>query len=196
MCCIEKVYLCACGCHGRCTLNALLDFFVWSLKLLYVGRKPTTRHDGTPFTQYDRIAGRLKSYSDDMFGYFGHLMEIRGDWMNYKTLFGIKGWASQNICWACSANKSSTPFWDCTSKALWRSQRYTTMAFLKLMRQNGIAQNVLFDAPGFILSFIMVDVLHCLDLGVSQEAIGNLFYLFICSKFVAGKHQQEQLMVL
>ncbi len=41
-----------------------------------------------------------------------------------------------------------------------------------------------------------MDVLHCLDLGVSQEAIGNLFYLFICSKFVAGKNQPEQLMVL
>ena len=195
-CCLEKAYFCACGCHGRHTLNALLSIFVWSLTRLYLGKRPTLRHDESQFSRYDKAAGRLDSYLDDVFSYWAHLMEIRGDWMNYKTLFGFKGWASDCICWACGANKSGRPYWDFTSKALWRSCRLTTYQFLKLMAQNGIDRSVLFDAPGFILDFIMVDVLHCLDLGVSQEAIGNLFYYFIGLKFVPGNNQQERIQYL
>ncbi len=42
---------------------------------------------------------------------------------------------------------------------------------------------------------IMVDVLHCLDLGVSQEALGNVFHYFM-TKMSVGKNKSERLLVL
>lgn len=193
--CIEKQLLCKCGCFGRHTINAILSIFVWSLRLLYVGKKPVERHDGTQFTRYDKQCGRRNYGKDTTWGWFARLCEVRGDWMNYKFLFGFKGWTGENICYCCAANKSTMPYWDFSSKALWRAHRLTTYAFMQLMRANGISNSVLFDAPGFILSMIMVDVLHCLDLGVSQEALGNLFHYFM-TKMSVGKNKSERLFVL
>ena len=156
------------------------------------------RHDGSPCTSYDKRSGRSieANEKDPWFGFFGRLMEVRGDWMNYKTLFGFKGWAGEEICWACKANKSSMPFWDFGINAAWRKCRHTTFSFVNMMTANGIAKSALFDAPGFLLQYIMVDVLHCLDLGVTQDAIGNLLFLYICSKFVEGKNRDQKLNTL
>ena len=50
--------------------------------------------------------------------------------------------------------------------------------FLRRQRREGISISVLFAIPGFLLSMVAIDVLHTADLGVSQEAFGNLFYAF------------------
>ena len=50
-----------------------------------------------------------------------------------------------------------------------------------------------FSAPGSILEYIKIDVLHCCDLGVAQEALGNAFYMFIGLQTTDGKNQTEQI---
>ena len=50
--------------------------------------------------------------------------------------------------------------------------------FLSELRKNKIAVSPLFSVPGFVLSMIAIDVLHTLDLGISQDALGNLFHTF------------------
>ena len=37
--CIEKAFLCRCGCAGRCTINAMLAVFIWSLNLFMYWEK-------------------------------------------------------------------------------------------------------------------------------------------------------------
>ena len=34
----------------------------------------------------------------------------------------------------------------------------------------------LFDLPGFLASFITIDVMHCIDLGILQYLLGNVLY--------------------
>ena len=194
--CIEKQFLCKCGCMGRHTVNAMHSILVWSLDVLFGGKHPRKRHDETDFTMYDGKCGRKKNAGEDI-GCFARMIEHRGDWMALKQIFGFKGWsANSNMCWMCGADKGSTPYWDFSSKALWRASRYSTLAFMKLMHKNGISSSVLFEAPGFMLDFIMVDVLHCLDLGVAQEALGNLFFYFITSKVCPGSNRSQQILHL
>ena len=45
-CNINKDFLCLCGCHGRCTMDKLMEVFVWSMHVLLDGKHPNTRHDG------------------------------------------------------------------------------------------------------------------------------------------------------
>ena len=194
--CLEKQFFCRCGCSGRHTITDILAIFVWCLKCLFVGTKPTCRHDGSPFTAYDRMHGRKSSYPIPDFGFWALLMEMRGDWVNYKGLFGFKGWSGEEICWCCPARKSLTSkfcYLNFSMNAPWRFARNTTAKFIALMVANGVDRCATFDAPGFTIDYIMVGVRHCLDLGVSQEAIGNLFWRWISSPKVPGGNQEKRL---
>ena len=78
--------------------------------------------------------------------------------------------------------------WDlrcgfCSASACWRHTRRTTKHFVDLMVAHGIGRRVLCDAPGIALEYIVVGVLHCLGLGVIQDALGNLFWLWVVSGF-------------
>ena len=38
----------------------------------------------------------------------------------------------------------------------------------------------IFNVPGFQLDYVIIDIMHCLDLGVTQVLLGNVLYeLFI-----------------
>jgi hypothetical protein len=105
-----------------------------------------------------------------------------------KNYSALKGGAHTptNICWMCGADADpdSKPWWDFTSNAKWRSSRLSTFQFLKLLEKNKVSLCKLFEAPCFDISMVMVDVLHCLDLGVSQDALGNLFWLVVSTKVI------------
>ena len=63
------------------------------------------------------------------------------------------------------------------------------------LRREGIKLSPLFSVPGFIADFICIDVLHALDLGVTQEVIGNV--LFECSGvFAVGRNRVDQVVSL
>lgn len=160
-------------------MNDLLRPLVWSFNLLMTGFRPTSRHDNSEFSPYDKRCGRGNYAPGSSWGWYGWLAEVRGDWMWYKALFGFKGWQGHAICWNCPANKSDKDYKNCSLSAKWRGVRYSSLQFLKLMASQGVTKCILFDAPGFSLKFLMVDVLHCLDLGVSQEFVGNLFWYVI-----------------
>ena len=34
----------------------------------------------------------------------------------------------------------------------------------------------LFSCPGFSLEAVFIDILHCMDLGVAQDILGNVFW--------------------
>ena len=111
--------------------------------------------------------------------------------MNFKGIFGFAGWAGHNICWRWSATQDN--FRDFGENADWRFDRYSTIQFLTMSIANGVATSALFGIPGFDLDMIVVDVLHALDLGVSQEAIGNLFFMYICGSYCTGSNRAEKL---
>ena len=49
------------------------------------------------------------------------------------------------------------------------------MQFFQVMRRSGVDLNPLLCAPGFQMEYAAIDVLHALDLGVTQDVLGALF---------------------
>ena len=171
--CLEKIFLCGCGCSGRCSIDAIFEIFVWSLRMALIGMWPSCRHDRTEWSASDKSRKRKTGN----LGFYAALFQVRGDWAWYKQVFSFKGWAATSICWRCWANRSDLPFDDFTKKALWRQRRHMTLdVLMKRLRSEGSQPSALFGAPGFLLEYITIDVLHAFDLGVSLNALGNLFW--------------------
>ena len=187
-CCVEKIDLCTCGCFGRHTIDAILAVLVYCMKALLRGKWPSHRHDGAAWRKED--GPRSKRAGSD-FGFHAHLCQNWGDWVWFKQVFSFKGWASEQICWRCEANKSDKPYWDVSPGAAWRKCRLTTSMLMAALRREGVKLSPLFFVPGFIADFICIDVLHALDLGVTQEVIGNV--LFEClGVFAVGRNRVDQ----
>ena len=51
----------------------------------------------------------------------------------------------------------------------------------------------LFSLPGFDISMIVIDVLHTMDLGCSQDAMGNIFWEAVHAPgYLAGRTQEDR----
>ena len=55
---LSKRNICACGCYGRCTFDALFEIIAWSMKALLLGRWPSTDHRGNPLEGVARKDGQ------------------------------------------------------------------------------------------------------------------------------------------
>lgn len=108
-----------------------------------------------------------------------------------KNIFGFKVWQGLNCCWRCGAtcDKDNMPFRDFCSDAGWRTCRYTTDMLRGSLRKEKIDASASFGAPRFELDMVMVHVLHACDLGVVQDAIGNLLCMFILSRLCKGANR-------
>ena len=94
--------------------------------------------------------------------------------MWYKELFSFPSWCGNWICWLCQASKDN--YKDFRSSAFWKKNRLTPVAFFAKLRAQGLDPSPLFSAIGFTLLMVMIDVLHCMDLGCSQDILGNIFW--------------------
>ena len=144
-----------------------MEVLLLCMKVLLAGEWPDRRHDGTPWLSSDK--GRRKRKGS--LGFKGLLCQVRGDWAWYKTLFSFPSWGSEAICWMCAANKSDKDFEEFGLSGVWRKHRYSPRNFFTLLMQEGIVVSPLFSCPFFTLAMVMVDVLHAMDLGVTQERI-------------------------
>ena len=99
----------------------------------------------------------------------------------YKNTFNLSGWSgTDNICYRCYASKEFSR--DCTSSAVWRSQRKTTMDHFAGCITEGKQISALFSAPGLQIDCFVIDWLHACDLGVAQDFLANLIY-FLLDRF-------------
>ncbi len=65
-------------------------------------------------------------------------------------------------------------------------------SFLRQTKSENIPPSPLYSAPGFEWLTIMVDVLHTLDLGVSQVVLGHLFVEFWNSSLAKGNNRETK----
>ena len=111
-CNINKDFLCCCGCAGRCTLDALLDVYVWSMNVLLEGKHPCQRHDGGDL---DGVRNANKSKP---LGFHGLLLQVRGDWQWYSQVLNFPTWNSNFMCWRCKATQDGAcSYKSCGPKA-------------------------------------------------------------------------------
>ena len=187
---LEKDFCCDCGCGGRHSLEALMEIFAWSMRQLMAGRWPLARHDKTPFGKGDE---QRQAKQGTPFVARAGLFQLRGDWAYYKQLFAFPSWSSHSICWLCGANTTDAPYWDFSSQAQWRKRRYSKGQFWETLKQNGGTVCCLFHLPGVSLDSVMIDVLHALDLGVTQHALGNILWEYLVRPgFIPGRTQADR----
>lgn len=189
-CLIEKDCCCKCGCGGRHTLEKFLEIFSWSVRCMIEGKHPSTRHDGSQFTSKD--ASRAKQAGKDLPAK-AVLLQVRGDWSWYKQVFSFPSWSSSSICWLCGADKARIPFTDFSLTAAWRRARYAKGEFWRKLRDQNLEPSCLFSIPGMSLEYVCIDVLHALDLGITQDALGNAIWEFMNSGAIEGRTQQARL---
>ena len=75
--------------------------------------------------------------------------------------FNLSGWSgTDNICYRCYASKETSR--DCTSSAVWRSQRKTTMDHFADCITEGKQISALFSAPGLQIGLLCYRLAACL----------------------------------
>ena len=116
-------------------------------------------------------------------------MQLRGDWAWYKEVFHFPSWSSDAICWRCAANKSDCDYREVDLKAAWRKRRYSAAQFWAKMRSDGVTPCCLFALPGLTLDMVTIDVLRAVDLGISQDIIGNVLWEFVNSPCCTSRNQ-------
>eukprot|EP00969_Alexandrium_andersonii_P268287 11855465-Alexandrium_andersonii.AAC.1 len=113
---IGKDHTCQCGCHGTHTTHKIFEVFRWSMICLLNGEFPEARHDGEPWGEGDSERAKFKG----KLGFWGCLIQARGDWSWFKQVFHFPGWANKQICWRCQADTEGHPWTDFSLKANWR----------------------------------------------------------------------------
>ena len=176
------------------TMEALLALFAWSMRCMLSGQHPSARHDGNVFTYNDR---KRKAMASKPFVLIGALLQVRGDWDWYKKIFNFPGWANLRICWRCRASRvldDPLNFTNCGPNGAWRGQRLDGATFLAEMRAGGTMPTCLLACPGLAIEHFVIDWMHCVDLGVGQDMLGQLFWDIL--PLLGGANRDEQVGLL
>jgi hypothetical protein len=190
---VSKKHLCKCGCLGRHTWYAILGVFKWSMLMLLAGTVSKFCPDGSDFG-----AEAYKKLLRPGFKLCCHALlgQIRADWPFLSCLFNVPTHASSLICWLCKAGARNQPnsYTDCRKTAGWRSMRYVKHEFWACLLALGVALCPILELPGISEMSIVLDWLHVMDLGVSQDILGCFFWeLIVNANLLAGATQDARL---
>ena len=157
--------------YNKATLDRFFDILAWSFNLLLDGRMPTIDVDNHWIVgPSGQIAGE----------YLACLTHIRGDWQWYCEIFGFPQWnGAVRMCWLCLASSVNVAlsFTDCGQNARRRRTNLSHDAYVAMMQRDGCElPSMLLRCIGLRLENIMIDVLYCLDLGVTGHVLGNILW--------------------
>ena len=180
---VSKHKMCQC-CTGRHTFDELFSAISWSCRSLAIGRWPSVDHLNVPFApgtwRHERAGQPLKVGAA--------VLAKTGDWAWMKQCLGMEGWqgsgAGKRCCWICDASldpsnenfaynfSADAPCWKShvTTPTWWQRASSSSDA------DPGSYISKLWSVPGFRLSYIKADWMHCCCLGVLMYAQGNCMY--------------------
>ena len=160
------------------TYEDILDILSWSFIWLGQGLFPPSRHDCLPFRR-GQDKQRLMQ-ANKAIGISGFLCELRGDWKMLSEIIKVPAWnLKSGCCFKCSITLATIRDFD--SSAAWRqpANRINNWQFLLRLHSQGLANSNIFKCPGFTTYCIALDWLHCCDLGVAADFLGNLFWMLL-----------------
>ena len=97
----RKTEMCRCGCKGWCTLHPLFSFLRWTNECGAQGVYPSTRHDGTSFSEGDRTRSAMAGRP---LGHRFAVTLIKGDWAELTVTYAFPTLASTHSpCPLCRA---------------------------------------------------------------------------------------------
>lgn len=158
------------------TLQTVYNVLRWSFEALRLGRFPAEDHNGVAFSldhHPDRFAKVGMYLAEGLCGVFA---EMRGDWKFLREALYLKQHYGLNdlICHRCSVHKLTpdhgmryTNFKRCAPH---RATQYSHAYWMALMLGAALVSPLLL-IPGFHISRVFFDALHCLELGIYQVAV-------------------------
>ena len=165
------------------TWECVFHVVAWSMRMLFTGVVARFLPNGQEWANRHK----RKQYKGDSLPCRALLLQVRADWPFLRQLFCFPSWSSRRICWKCTAEleAGSERSYEIThAGARWRQERIDDAVFLRHVQDQGGQLCPLLSLPGFSLSHVLLDWLHVVDLGVSADALGNLFWL--CLTYRAG----------
>ena len=173
---------------GKQTYDALMAIFAWSFQHLAAGTWPSARHDGSPWTPAD---SKRRKRSGSKLPLRAALVEIRGDWAFMKETFGLPAWNEVGgLCWLCSCTPADLR--QTSSQAPWRQDRLDLHAVLERLLRRGVTLSPIFGVPWLSNKVFRPDWLHCADLGVSADFLGNFFVYLLSARKFPGATRKER----
>ena len=99
---VRKSAFCKCGCKGWCTIYPILLFIAWAIAAMDAGRRPATRHDGSPWEGvWAEIAGSALPFQ-------AVLLDVKGDWAEFCHSLGFPTWQSWfHPCFCCGVRRDA-----------------------------------------------------------------------------------------
>ena len=177
---IRKTKLCKCGCHGRCTVNALFDIVAWMVEALVTRRWPCTDHERKAFGNhpYDRER-KHNGESGKLLTRAGALLYKCADWAWLKQFCGCKGWqgiTSQRLmCWLCAAGLVGRhDAYDCFADATWRQHMISMHKFWAENPHGNLFH--IWKILGMDIGRILPDWMHVVCLGILQAVQCNVMW--------------------
>lgn len=165
------------------TYDAILKVIAWSLEQAAVGKLASRDHENKPLSS--KRMGRAGNKCAR-----GVLVQVRGDWSCYKSVFRLPGWRDKGgICFKCNCTLDDIA--NCNMSAPWRKpqNRYTHWELVNRLLTEGKKLSPLFSVPFFEASIIEIDWLHSADLGVTLDTLGSVFHMLL-PNFGATQAQQ------
>ncbi|CAE7334377.1 unnamed protein product, partial [Symbiodinium sp. CCMP2456] len=155
---------------GGKTWDALFKVISWSCHSLLSGFFPSHRWDGL------LLQGKRANLAGRPLHAGGALLEIRGDWAMLKASFRMPSWnAKRNCCFVCKATPETMR--DLGPNAPWRTKLWNHAELLTEMLEVHNSYSPIFEAPFVDIHSFCIDWLHCCDLGVCQDYLGNAMWL-------------------
>ena len=159
-------------------LDDLVLAFSWSMNVLLSGQTPHQDWKGNPLE-----GGGI----DLAFGFRATLCQVRGDWEFLQQLFHFSRWDNKEMmCPFCMASNDidhrEHSWTNFRPDAWWRGNLWSHDAYLHYLHAQGLPLPPMFGPRGVIglrLCCIMVDILHCLDQGVTGHVIGNIIWYYV-----------------
>ena len=171
-------------------MAVLWKVFAWSVNALLTGITPEEDWEG----RATRGGGEYIAH-----GWRASLIQVRGDWEFYANMLGFANWANKGrMCWMCSAEKDGPRTWrNFGPAAPWRPTRKSHRSWQEELEREGSSMPLLFALViGLSLPCLMIDVMHCLDLGVTSHIVANIFVHCIRKHAFGGRTIEENTTLL
>ena len=172
----------------RQTMDAILAVVAWSMQCAFSGIMPACRHDSSLWKQSDTKRAKLSSKP---VGVQSILVETRADWQCLKLTFGFPGWKEKRgCCFRCNIKPDEVS--NAGAGASWRlpARRHTHWSLMEQLVSDGQKISPIFSCPFMSSMQMAIDWLHCCDLGVAQDFLGN-FFIYILPMMPGTNNDQR-----
>ena len=172
------------------TWKEVFDVLAWSFQSLWQGIHPAEDWKGSPLKgSLAHLAGKPLTKEALRFYVWNYL----GDLEYYANTLKLPHWNRKDFCWLCDARR------DCKHKSPWDFRNHPSW---KMLDARGLKESppsshpLLTKIPTCVVGYRpCIDILHTLDLGVSQRLCGSVLHTWCyqeaCEKAMAPKNMRE-----